>query len=95
MPEIEKRGLIFEHIPPSHDHLAFPVRSPDGGPIAAVTVQRSDIGRPAAKGKTCVDACREVMTDLEGLVRTRGEALCDPYAHIDPNTILLPVTADT
>ncbi|HUT49788.1 MAG TPA: helix-turn-helix domain-containing protein [Alphaproteobacteria bacterium] len=89
--EIRRSGFAYERAAPMHDVFAVPVRDPDGCAIAAVTVQRMKPGRAPIATDSQLVQCMDVVSRLESVVRSKMDALRDPYAHLDPDTILLDV----
>ena len=89
--DMRRSGYLYAHNPPTFDVLAVPVRDPDARAIAAITVQRMKPGRTPLTSEPQLTQCMDVVSRLESVVRSKFDALRDPYAHIDPDTIRLDV----
>jgi DNA-binding IclR family transcriptional regulator len=67
--------------------LAFPVMGA-GDVLAALAIEGPVYRGSAARGREIVAQCREIARAIEAIVGARPAAYANPFAHIDPGSIV-------
>lgn len=74
----------------THGELAVPIRNIEGEALAALSIRSAGLASSAAR-KKILAAAVSAARRIEGLIQIEPERFRNPYGHLKPDSIVLPV----
>jgi DNA-binding IclR family transcriptional regulator len=82
-----ERGYVLQTHSDGRSDIAMPVRSTNGAVVTSIVIEATDPGGGGRAERRRIARLRATVTELEGLLRRRGELATDPFAHVDPQEL--------
>lgn len=85
--------LSFGDLYPEARAVMVPVRDADGRPVASLGVAGAMSQLDPQPGDRCIEEWKTIINELEREVQDDSERFCNPYAHVDPTSIVTAITS--
>jgi DNA-binding IclR family transcriptional regulator len=90
---VRKTGYVLEptSFAPGKAMVAFPILW-EGEAIASIAIKGPIVSLAEGADQTALAGWRQTIAEVEARVKLQPDLFRNPFAHIDPDTILMPVT---